>query len=1039
MYHTRYQKSILASFVLMALLVFSACEKDADTVWGHFESVDQTHSGINFQNTLPDTGRLNILSYLYFYNGAGVATADFDGDGAVDVYLVSNQGPDQIYRNTGNFRFENKSSGLPKRSDKEWHIGVSVVDINADGLPDLYLSVLGGYEGKKGSNKLLINRGNFIFEDQARAYGLDFSGFATQALFLDYDLDGDLDCFLLTHSVKDPSQFRPAKETRLKNFGGTGDRLYRNDDGIFIEVTKSAGIMSSYVGFGLGVASADFNADGWPDIFVGNDFHENDYLYINQGNGTFREESKDFMTHMSNFSMGVDVADVNGDGLPDIFSLDMKPDEEEIYKASGGWEDISLYRFKRSYGYGHQLSRNALHLNQRFSDSLHGFVEVASFYGLEATDWSWSVLMNDMDLDGRTDIMIANGIVRRPNDLDFVNFFNQPASSRDVKKLLAAMPSGSADNVYFRQVAPGNFERIHLPQVSRFGTGMATADFDGDGDLDVIINNINEPATVLRNITPARGAVLRLQDTLSKNRDALGAQIWDDQGTNLKAIQSCRGFLSSSEPVANFALGDLSSRWVMVKWPDGHQQKIAIKPGSQTYCRSAAASDITPPGAKRSMDPHLIPFGYQAPYQNDQDALVLLPYGLSSHGPKWMERSLNDTLWLQQVKYLTQSCGIDLADLGDLIIFDRQGDAEYKIYFAMANQKWPSGHARLRDRVFQYSPAGFREVAWASESPRFQSSQVLAVDPKNTSREGLLLAVHPSVRSLNTEAGLYHLHFTEQGKISYEKISVDGWIMDMDYFPEGKKILIAGHWMPIHVLEYTNNSWQIQKIDNSAGLWNRLEVADLNQDGILDIIAGNMGLNHPLADREVRLHFGDYDGSGYLSPLLCYTREGVEYPFANLEMMVSQMPKLKKQFLFNRDYAPKNINQIFPQLKQQTVWTGQIALFSSGVFFGQKDGNYIFQAFPEELQWGAIHSIVPSSSKSPNSWFFGGGNGDVDPNWGRMDGLMPSIWKYEKGEWRQQKKYQPAFEFRQSILAGNHAIHLVQKRDSFYLWKSAFQ
>ena len=1039
MYNSRYKKSILGAFFLVCLLVFSACKKDAATVWGHFESVDQKYSGLDFQNTVPDTGQLNILTYLYYYNGAGVATADFDGDGAVDVYLVSNHGPDHIYKNIGNFQFEKKSSGLPPRSNNEWHTGVSVVDINADGLPDLYLSVLGGYEGKSGSNKLLINRGNFIFEDQARAYGLDFSGFATQALFLDYDLDGDLDCFLLTHSVKDPSQFRPAKETRSKNFEGTGDRLYRNDNGKFVDVTKAAGILSSYVGFGLGVASGDFNADGWPDIFVGNDFHENDYLYINQGDGSFREESKDFMTHMSNFSMGVDVADVNGDGLADIFTLDMKPDEESVYKASGGWEDISLYRFKRSYGYGHQLSRNALHLNQRFSDSLYGFVEVASAYGLEATDWSWSVLMNDMDLDGRTDIMIANGIVRRPNDLDFVNFFNQPASSQDVKKLLDAMPAGGSDNIYFRQKDAGSFERIQLPQISRFGTGMATADFDADGDLDVIINNINEPATVLRNITTAKGAILRLQDTLSNNRDALGAQIWDDQGMHLKAIQTCRGFLSSSEPVANFALGDLHSRLVTVKWPDGQKERISLKPGVQTYYRSAALPLIKPLGPKSSLNPNVTPLSYQHFYQNDQDALVLFPYGLSSHGPKWIERSLGDPLWFQQVQALTQSCGIDLADLGDLLIFDRQGEEEYKIYFAMANQKWPSGHARLRDRVFQYSRSGFRELDWVLEAPRFQSSQVIAVDPTGIAEAGLLLAVHPSVRSLSTEAGLYHLHFSKEGKLSFDRLSVEGWIMDMVHFPNEDKILIAGHWMSVHILERFHNSWQIQSLDHSAGLWNRLAVGDINKDGISDIIAGNMGLNHPLADREVRLRFGDYDGSGYLSPMLSYTRQGVEYPFANLEMMVSQMPKLKRQFLFNRDYAPKNIHQIFPQLKKQTKWTAQIATFSSGVFVGQKDGKYVFQAFPEELQWGAIRSIIPSASNHSKSWFFGGGNGDIDPNWGRMDGLMPSIWMFENGIWNHLKRYRPIFEFRHGVADGDHAIHLVQKRDSFYVWKSTFQ
>ncbi|MEO5905741.1 MAG: VCBS repeat-containing protein, partial [Saprospiraceae bacterium] len=459
----------LTTFMVTYLFVFIACSRqETSSPSETFQILSKDRTGIEFNNQLKESDSLNILQYLYYYNGGGVAIGDINNDDLPDIYFSGNQVNNKLYVNLGNMKFKDVTKKAGVVCSGTWNTGVSMVDINGDGLLDIYVCQVDRMGPKKGSNKLFINNGNLTFTESAAAYGLDFTGLATHAAFLDYDRDGDLDCYLLNHSLKDPEQFKPAAVTRQVSDGVSGDRLLQNQNGIFTDVSSNAGISSSSIGFGLGIDVGDLNRDGWPDIYIGNDFHENDYLYLNNRNGTFREIISTATGHTSNFTMGVAIADINNDARPDILSLDMKPEDEITYKLSGGWESFNMYQFKRSFGYHHQSPRNALQINQGVFNDNPVFSELACQFGIEATDWSWSPLIADFSTDGHKDIFISNGIQRRPNDIDFVNYYSGAGNAnKDVGlKLINRMPLGGVSNyMWSNHPETKSFERIPIQDI----------------------------------------------------------------------------------------------------------------------------------------------------------------------------------------------------------------------------------------------------------------------------------------------------------------------------------------------------------------------------------------------------------------------------------------------------------------------------------------------------------------------------------------------------------------------------------------------
>ena len=553
--------------------------------------MDPGKTGIHFQNTLSvnDTS-FNILDYLYYYNGGGVAIGDINNDGLEDIYFTANRGSNKLYLNKGNFVFEDITEKAAVKGSADWKTGVTMADVNGDGLQDIYVSAVGNFKNLKGRNELYINNGNLTFTESAEEYGLAVSAFSTQATFFDFDKDGDLDMFLVCHSIHSVESFKSASQRTLNSLE-SGDKLFVNEQKngkfFFKEVTRSAGILNSATGYGLNVITGDFNNDNWDDIYVSNDFHENDYFYINNRNGTFTESNEKAFAHESRFSMGSDVADVNNDGWLDIITMDMLPRDEKVLKSSASDDAYDIYRYKMSYGYHNQYSKNCLQLNIGGGNF---FSETGLYSGIEATDWSWSPLAADFNNDGIKDLFITNGIVKRPNDLDYVKFVSSPAVLQQIEKGKGAdimaidkMPSGKVANFMFQGTPDVKFTDrskewgFGEPTLSN---GSAYADLDNDGDFDLVINNMNSPALVYKNNSRDRNHENFLDVRLKGsglNTNAIGAKVLIKNKGRLQVnyLTASRGFLSSSTKVIHFGLGiEKNVDTLQVIWPSGQVQQL---------------------------------------------------------------------------------------------------------------------------------------------------------------------------------------------------------------------------------------------------------------------------------------------------------------------------------------------------------------------------------------------------------------------------------------------------------------------------------
>jgi hypothetical protein len=1007
-----------------------------------FTLLSKEQTGVDFVNKLSFDQSFNLFKYIYFYNGSGVGAGDFNNDGLQDLFFGSNQGASKLFLNKGKLRFADVTTAAVIPADGGWTTGVSVVDINQDGLLDIYVCRVGNYETLHSRNQLLINQGVNaegipVFADKAAEYGLDFSGFCTQAAFFDYDLDGDLDLFLLNHSVHQNGTFKPRAEFTGQYHELSGDRFYKNDKGRFTDVTRETGIYSSAIGYGLGIAIADINLDGYPDIYIGNDFHENDYLYINQKNGTFSEQGTSELMHTSQFSMGVDVADVNNDAYPEIISTDMLPADPYILKRSLGEDSYDIFFHKISVGYSYQYTRNNLQYNQRNGH----FSETGLYSGVAATDWSWAALWMDFDNDGRKDLFISNGIPKRMNDIDYVNFVSntevpqrintEKAGGRDLS-LISKFPEIRIPNKFFLNKGDMSFadmaDRIK-GDLPGFSNGAVYADLDNDGDLDVVVNNIDAPVFIYennRNEGGARTSVSVKPVGQPGNKNAIGARAVIFSGKEVQVYEKypVRGFLSSMETPLLIGLSQVKADSAFWIWPDNTyeplmldtskgQIELTYKPGLPAFDLSRIRNRNKPEG--RNMLDITAASGLNYVHRENHfvefDREPLIPHMVSTEGPAAAVADINgdglDDIFLggarnQQASVFVQHSNGRFAVMPQpALLADSVYEDVDACWADVNNDTYPdllvaSGGNEFYGKDFHNTPRlylGSASGLLTRKTDAFDSLYLTAstIQPCDFNGDGavdLFIGARAVPWAYGQMPTSYLLqndgkgHFTNVTDRVAPELATAGFVTQAlwtDIDKDGDQdLLLALEWGPVTAYINQQGRFTRRELTVEKGWWNTLTVADVNNDGLPDLLAGNLGLNSRLkasTEQPVRLYYADFDHNGRKEQVLTYYLQNKEIPFANKAELEKQMPILKKKFLYAADFAKASLQELFGSKELDDAGKWSADYFSSVVLINKGNLQFAVEPLSFEAQLSPLKAAVPIDADGNNlPDFLVGGN-----------------------------------------------------------------
>jgi enediyne biosynthesis protein E4 len=996
-------QQILTTLLIPTLL---SCHQEKDDI-KLFEKVNSKDSEVTFTNQLKESKDFGILDYLYFYNGGGVASGDINNDGLTDLYFVSNQGENKLYLNKGgvngaSLRFEDitKKSGMEGHAD--WQTGVTMADVNGDGFLDIYVCAVSNYKGLKGVNELYINNKDNTFSEQAKEYGLDFSGFSTQAAFFDYDKDGDLDCYLLNHAVHTSRSYGKAETRGIKDIEA-GDYLYENVNGKYKDVSKKAGIYQASMGYGLGISVADINNDGWEDIYVSNDFHEDDYYYVNQHNGTFREEAKTRMGHQSRFSMGSDIADINNDGFMDLMTLDMYPEDETVEKSSAGEDPFDIYQYKLEFGYFNQYSRNCLQLNMGGQK----FIDIAPMAGVSATDWSWSTLLNDFDGDGMKDIFVANGIVKRPNDLNYMKFImgdspqNGEISKQEYdKKAMDLMPDGKVHNYFFKGNQNLQFDDKSMSwgfEEANIANGATYADLDNDGDLEIITNNINAEATIYNNqsIEKLGNSFCKIKlKGESKNTFGIGAKvILKVNGIEqTQQLMPTRGFMSAVEPILTFGLGKnvQTIDTVKVIWESGKVQILTELKANATLILNEKDAKIIPAIAKKTIqlsfeevsDKLNLNFTHKENQYFDFNRESLMPFKVSTEGPKMAIGDVNNDgkedlyvggargqegeLFLQnttgfvlskQADFITDAIFEDV----DAVFMDIDNDKDLDLYVVSGGNEFYENMPEQFDRIYRNDGKGNFARDKTALPPMFSNKS--CVKPFDFDKDGDLdLFVGGRVVPFNygkTPTSYLLINngkgngssprFMDKTKQLAPELQTAGMVTNAIWADTDKDgdadLTVIGDWMPIQI--YENNKGKLSLIDNDlsrkTGFWQGIVANDFDRDGDIDFVVGNIGLNTKFRknpkENTLRMYVKDIDGNGRVEQILTYNRNDKWFPVATKDEMGKQIPSIiNKRFTDYSLYAGKTIDDIFYPEQLEKAVIKEVNTFES-VYLENLGGN----------------------------------------------------------------------------------------------------
>lgn len=1018
-------------YLLLALAIVwgSSCNKEKYTKEQNptlFELKSEAHTNIDFVNQLEYTEELNPYIFRNFYNGGGVGLGDINNDGFLDIFFSGNLVANKLYLNKGNFQFEDISEKAGIGSHGVWTTGVSIADVNGDGLLDIYICKSGPPGGERRHNELFLNNGDLTFTERAHEYGLADEGLSTHAAFFDFDRDGDLDCYLLNNSLRSVGGYDLRKDQRNIPDPEGGNKLYRNDAGRYVDVSAEAGIYTSAIGFGLGVTIGDVDKDGWQDIYVSNDFFEKDYLYINNRDGTFTESLENFMGEISMGSMGADMADINNDGLPEVFVTEMLPEGDDRLKTTAQFDKWDKYQLSLKQGYYHQFSRNTLQLNNGTGpDGQLTFSEISRMAGVHATDWSWGALIFDMDNDGLKDIFVANGIFKDLLDQDYVNFIAKPEVVRSIllqkneviKQLVDSIPSNRLPNYAFKNLGNLQFDKttdiwgLGLPSHSN---GSAYGDLDNDGDLDLVLNNVNMPASIYENKSES---LLSEHTYLSIslagaafNTFALGSKVsvYSEGRQLYQELAPMRGFMSSVDYRLHFGLGPTEIvDSVVVNWPDGKLTKLvdvktrqhlvleyrdAKNPTTQTSAPTPTLLTAVPglPG---------VDFVHKESEFVDFDRERLLFNMISNEGPCLCTGDVNrdglEDFYVggakgQSGKLYIQARGGSFQAIGEAVFtedatsedtacefFDANGDGLADLYVASGSNEFSPQSLALADRLYlNLGGSKFRKSEQILPvSSSFESTSVVrSADYDNDGDYDLFVGVRVKPFTYGLPGSGYILN--NDGNGNFRDITLelaptllnaglitDALWADLDY--DGKiDLVISGEWMPIRF--FFNRDGQFAEhvgnngFEHSSGWIQALHAADFNQDGLLDLVTGNHGYNSRFkasVNEPVSLYINDFDRNGTVEQILTRFDGGRELPLVLRTDLLMQIPSLKKKYLLFENYKGQTISDIFdnPQFEKSLVLRAYD--FSTSLWLNNGDGTFKQARLPNAAQFSPVYAI----------------------------------------------------------------------------------
>ncbi len=1049
--HMRFSKTLLKnlSYTMAVVIALNRCSpsEQSEENLKLFTHLDNDDVGIDFINELTYDSKFNIYTYRNFYNGGGVGVGDINNDGLLDIYFTSNMGKNRLYLNKGDFKFEDITDKAGVSGNRSWSTGVTITDVDGDGLLDIYVCNSGDLRGDNKQNELFINNGDLTFSEKAVDFGIADRGLSTHAAFFDYDRDGDLDLYLLNNSYRAIGSFNLQENERYVRDTIGGDKLFRNDANQFIDVSEDAGIYGSIIGFGLGVTVGDVNKDGWQDIYISNDFFERDYLYINNQDGTFDEQLEQQMRSISVASMGADMADINNDAYPEIFVTEMLPETDARRKTVTTFESWDKYQLNLKYDYYHQFTRNMLHLNN--TDGT--FSEIGRFAGVEATDWSWAALIADYDRDGFKDLFIANGIFQDLTDQDYLNYmYDQDVIKKvlsqetiDFKELIDPIPSVRIPNYAYQNKGDYQFAKVTTEwglDSASHSNGSVYGDFDNDGDLDLVINNVNMPPFIYRNEADkiaSDNAYLQFElKGKGKNTQGIGTQILvSHQGKSFYVEQTVtRGFQSSVDPRPYLGLGQITKvDSVVVRWPGGNTTVLTEVPTNQTLklneveaTETNKLNDKTRPDLLFEEVADLIDFEHKENHFVDFDRDRLIYHMLSTEGPNICAGDVNGdgledfyvggardnagALFIQTRRGFRKSnTRVWESNKGsediDCLLFDADNDNDLDLYVASGGNEFSSSSSALADRLYINNGKGsFTKDQQILPTFRFEnSSSVEANDFDGDGDLDLFVGVRLKARLYGVPMNGYLLENDGSGKFKDVTKEVAPDLVNSGMFTDSEwadvdgdgddDLIVVGEWMAVRILLNTDGVFSEATnefgLGSTSGWWTNVVSSDIDNDGDIDFIVGNHGLNSRFRtskDKPASLHINDFDQNGTPEQILSVYEGDASYPMALKHDLIMQLPSLKKKYLKYESYKEQTVTDIFNSAELEKAIILEAHTFESSLLRNTGNGFEVVP-LPGEAQLSPIYGILVDD-------FDDDGNQDVLLG-GNFHNSKPEVGRYD--------------------------------------------